>query len=204
MYIFILAAAALVLAAVLRRSQASGGAGDAPEAISPEEEADRRLRCALAEEARMAAELAESIRALEGLMAHPELGGPGFLTVQFPAESAVATAQYPNIREALYRLLAGREPDRDELREAGVPEALLSRDPVFETESGGVVTVSVEAGGVPPALAESLNSRRERRAALELLAEALAGECPQFSVRAFGPDLLLSPKRGEQATSTDG
>ena len=206
MYLFILAAAALALAAVLWCTQASDGVKDVPEMLSPEEETDSRLRRFLAQDPHMAEELGGTIRALGELMAHPELGGPGFLMVHFPAESgyALVTAQYPNIRETLYRRLVRREPDRDGLREAGVSEALLSREPIFETESGGVVTLSVQVGGIPPAFAESLNSRRERRIALEVLAEALAGECPQFSIRTFGSDLLLSPEPGGGTTSRDG
>ena len=150
--------------------------------------------------------LAEAIRALEAVMAHPELGGPGFLLVQFPPAAmegcALVTAQYPNIREGLYRRIVRQELDG--LAGAGIPEELLAREPAFETESGGVVLISVQVSGVALELAESFRDRRERNAALGILEELLAERFPAFSVRIFGTDLLLSPIREQAATSIDG
>ena len=202
---FILAAAALILAAVLWYSQALGGTEDPPPP-PPELSMDQRLRQLLTEDPRLIDALTEAIRALEAVMAHPELGGPGFLLVQFPSAAAdgraLVTAQYPNIREGLYRRIVRQE--LDDLAGAGMPGELLALDPAFETESGGVVLVSVQAGGVPQELADSFRDRRERNAALDILAELLEERVPAFSVRIFGTDLLLSPVREQTATSIDG
>ena len=203
MYLFILAAAALTLAVILWYNQASGAAEAPPPA---ERDPGQRLRNVLSEDPRLVKEAAAAIRALEALMAHPELGGPGFLTVQFPHQApaggtAIVTAQYPNIREELYRRIVRRELRREELAAAGVPEALLSMHPEFETESGGVVMITVETGVIPPELAECLNGRKERSLALEAVGALLRAELPELSVRALGTDLLLSPVRdlGENA-----
>lgn len=205
MHLFLLAAAALVLAAVLWYRQASGAAAAARQ---PETDPASRLRQALAQDPGPADLLAAAARALETVMAHPSLGGPGFLLIQFPTEGgAVVTAQYPNIREGLYRRIIRQELDRDALAAAGVPEALLSLEPDFEAESGGMVLLSVGVEAVPPVFAESLRSRRERALALDLLAQALEVRLPRFSVRPFGADLLLSPDResvGAGTTSTGG
>lgn len=196
MHLFILAAATLALAAVLWYTQASSTAKNVP---PPEVDAAQILRRTLAEDPRMVDALAEAVRGLENLMAHPELGGPGFLLIQFPMEadgaSAVVTAQYPNIREGLYRRVVRQELERDDLAAAGMMEALLAQKPDFETESGGVVMVSLKTGEVPPELTACLNSRRERGIALGIVAEHLEEHIPGFSVRVFGTDLLLSPIR---------
>lgn len=197
MYLFILAAAALTLAVILWYNQASGAAAALPPA---EKDPGQRLRNALSKNPCFIKAAAGAVRALEALMAHPELGGPGFLTVQFPRQApaggtAIVTAQYPNIREGLYRRIVRRELRREELAAAGVPEALLSMHPEFETESGGIVMVTAEAGVIPPELAECLNSRRERSLALEAVGKLLRTELPELSVRALGTDLLLSPVR---------
>lgn len=191
MYIFFLAAAALALAAVLWYHQVSGTAEDIPPL---EESTDQRLHRVIAEDPYLADALIEAVQALESVMAHPELGGPGFLLIQFPAApeagGAVITAQYPNIREGLYRRVVRQE--LDDLAAAGMPEALLSLKPSFETESGGVVLLTVRAGELPPEFAESLRGHRERGIALAVLAEVLKAKLPQFSIRTFGSGLLLS------------
>ena len=58
--------------------------------------------------------LGKAADALAELMKHPELGGPGFITVRFSLTeasggAAVVTAQYPNIREVLYRRILRQE-----------------------------------------------------------------------------------------------
>lgn len=201
MLLFLLAMVVLALAAVLWHTQAS----DAEKPILPPEDAGLRLRKALAANPRKMEALAAAIRALAAVMAHPELGGPGFLMVQFPSQAAaVVTVQYPNIREELYRRIVRQELARDELAAAGVPEDLLDQGPGFETESGGVVLISVQAGEPLPELSESLNSRKDRNAALNVFAELLEERFPEFSVRIFGTDLLLTPiheKQNEAVTS---
>ena len=76
-----------------------------------------------------------------------------------------------------------------------MPEALLALSPGFETESGGMVLVSVQAAGLDPALAERMAGCRERQETLEELAEGLGRRCPELSVRRLGGELLLSPVR---------
>ena len=200
MPIFILAAIALLLAAVLWYTQASGPT----EKPLPEENPDQRLQRTLAEESRMADALTEAVRALDALMSHPALGGPGFLLVQFlPQEGcALVTAQYPNIREALYRRIVRQEADREALVAEGVPGALLAMDPDFEAESSGMILVSVRVREVPSAFAESLENCRERNAALSILAQVLEARLPRFSARIFGAELLLSPEREGAVIST--
>lgn len=195
----ILGAVLLTAAAVLWYAQAFGGrvpplrrpdAGEGDAALRPQPEA---APAGLEE-------LAGAVRELEAVMAHPELGGPGFLTVRFAQDAGgqtltVATAQYPNIRETLYRLALRQPPDPAALAEAGVPEALLALSPVFETDSGGVVLISVSGEGwaaVPPAA-----GRRERLEALETLSELLEQRFPELEVRPFGTELLLTPVREE-------
>ncbi len=204
MHIYFLAAAAILLAAILWYRQAFGTSEKTPPP-PPEEHAEQRLRRILAGDSGVVSGMADAIRTLESVMEHPELGGPGFLMIQFPPPDsghAVITAQYPNIREDLYRRIVRQELDGGDLIAAGVPAALLSLNPSFETESGGIVLLSVQVGGIPAAFAESLRSRRERSIALGVLTEALAAKLPQLSIRIFGADILLSPDRA--ATSIDG
>lgn len=204
MFIFVLAAAALILAAVLWYNQASGTTKEVPQ---PPLEADTEqlLRQTLARQPSMVEALAEAIRALEAVMAHPELGGPGFLLVQFPPApdcgNAVVMAQYPNIREGLYRRIVRQELYKENLAAAGIPEALLAQKPFFETESGGVVLISVQVNEVLPEFAKCLHTRRERSIALGILAEALGARLPLYSTRIFGADLLLSPDREHMEAS---
>lgn len=191
MLFYVLAAAALALAALLWYVQAARAAGEALTPALPPEPPE--IPPALAEA------VGDAVEALAAVMAHPKLGGPGFLLVCFPSrEGAVTvTAQYPNIREGLYRRIVRRELEPAELTAAGVPEALFSMSPVFETESGGVVVLSLQTGVLPPALARALDCRRERGILLDQLARALGERLPGFSVRPFGADLLLSPEREE-------
>ena len=196
MLFFVLAAIVLTMAAVLWYTQAQSPSEEVPPPL--EKAADRTLRQLLEQDPHIADPLAEAVLALETAMAHPQLGGPGFLLIQFPTPDsgeAVVTAQYPNIRESLYRRIVRQELERDSLSAAGMPESLLSLEPSFEAESGGVVILSVRVKEIPAVLAENLCSCGERTLALESLAEALEAELPQFSVRPFGPDLLLSPAR---------
>ena len=142
--------------------------------------------------------LAGAVEALRAVMDHPQLGGPGFLSVQFPALAggrADVSAQFPNISEALYRRVVRRELDRAALLADGVPEALFAYNPEFSTESGGVVLLTAEVCGLEAELAEALASRRDRAGALAALSEALERRCPGLSVRPLGAELLLTPVR---------
>lgn len=142
--------------------------------------------------------LAGAVEALRAVMDHPQLGGPGFLSVQFPALAggrADVSAQFPNISEALYRRVVRRELDRAALLADGVPEALFAYNPEFSTESGGVVLLTAEVCGLESELAEALASRRDRTGALAALSEALERRCPGLSVRPLGAELLLTPVR---------
>lgn len=200
MHFFFLAAGLLAAAAVvLWCTQAFGRGGDgAADAGEAEEKVPELSREGI--EA-----LGTAVDALAELMAHPALGGPGFITVRFPPPlaadgTAVAAVQYPNIREALYRRILRQELAPEDLRAEGVPEALLALAPCFETESGGMVLVSVRVPGLDPALAECMAGHRGRQEALGALAEGLRRQCPGLSVRRVGGELLLSPVReGERA-----
>lgn len=194
---FILGAVFLMAAAVLWYTQAFGGR--VPPPVRPDAgEVEAALRGQPETAPASLEELAGAVRALEAVMAHPELGGPGFLTVRFTQDAGgqaltVVTAQYPNIRETLYRLALRQPPDPAALAEAGVPEALLALSPVFETDSGGVVLISVSGEGwaaVPP-----MAGRRERLEALETLSERLEQRFPELEVRPFGAELLMTPVR---------
>ena len=199
MHWFFLAALALAAAAFLWYIQvASGGRNTAAQpSAAPESEAFRQwLDRPDVQEA-----LEQAVEVLLELMAHPRLGGPGFLTLRLPqpGEDGLVTvsAQYPNIRETMYNLVIRQELDPETLLKAGAPERLPLLSPEFETESGGVVLVSLKTGGVPPELTACLNSRKERGSALGIVAEHLGERFPEFSVRVFGTELLLSPIRGK-------
>ena len=115
MHLFFLAAGALLLAVLLLTYLTAARRRPEPRAIR-----DPGLSHQEADQA--AALLGEALDPLGELMAHPDLGGPGFLTVQFPAgERPAASAQYPNINEGLYRRAVRRELDRQELLAAGAP-----------------------------------------------------------------------------------
>ncbi len=140
-----------------------------------------------------AAETAELAGLLLAVMDHPQLGGPGFLTVRLTAPAPEVTAQFPNINETLYRRIVRGELEREELIQAGVPAALLDRGPSFETESGGMVLLSVPGPRLAPDLAAALESRSGRQRTLGDLSAALGRRCPALAVRSVGGDLLLSP-----------
>lgn len=189
---FILAALALTAATALWYLQAAGG--DPP--ASPPEEEGEAFRRWLDAPGNLA-EMERAVDALTGLMAHPELGGPGFLTVRLPqpGEDGCLTmaAQYPNIREVLYRRIVRRELHRDGLLEAGMAETLLALAPAFETDSGGVVVVTLRTAAMEPELVNRLSGRRERQAALEQMAVHFSRRFPALEVRPFGVELLLAP-----------
>lgn len=191
-HFFFLAAGVLAAAAAILWAAQASGRRDGGEA------AERELRLDGIEALGAAAE------ALAELMEHPALGGPGFITVRFPPPlaadgTAEAAAQYPNIREALYRRVLRQELETEELRAEGAPEALLALEPCFETESGGMVLVTVRVAGLDPALAERMSGHRGRQEALGALAEGLRERCPGLSVRCVGGELLLAPAREGKA-----
>jgi len=194
MQLLLLAAAATVLAGMVWRVWADGKTKRPPR---KEKEAPS-LR---PEDADAAAErLGEVVDALREVMEHPQLGGPGSLTIEFPlyaGNAPVVTAQFPNINEALYRRAVRQELEREDLIAAGVPERLFAHNPTFSAESGGMVLVSAEAGALTEELGRRLAERRERDEALGALAAALRRRYPEMSVRSFGADLLLSPVREE-------
>ncbi len=95
---------------------------------------------------------------------------------------------YGAVAEWMYRDVAGI-----------APEALLALDPCFETESGGMVLVTVRVAGLDPALAERMSGHRGRQEALGALAEGLRKRCPGLSVRCVGGELLLAPVREGKA-----
>lgn len=189
MHLFFLAAGVLLLAALLLTYLAAARRRPEPRPLrAPElspQAADRAAEL-----------LGKALDPLAQLMAHPDLGGPGFLTVQFPAgEDPAVSAQYPNINEVLYRRTVRRELDRQELLAAGVPEALLRLDPEFAAEGGGVVQAAVRVPRPLPAVEEGVASRTARDRTLALLTAALERRYPDMSVRRLGMDLLLTPRR---------
>lgn len=196
MYVFFLAAILLTLAAVLLYAGGTGRTQKEPGAgADAAGGALERL-----EDSGTPEMLGKAVEELLAVMDHPELGGPGFLSIQFPPGSLpTVSAQFPNINEALYRRVVRQELDRGELAAAGVPEALLERSPVFAAESGGMVLLSVEIRDVEPGLLELLSSRRDRADALAALAAALGRRFPGLSVRCLGADLLLTPLAREKA-----
>lgn len=193
MQFFILAAAAVALAGMAWQAWAVNRTHQ-----PPQEEDIPALR---PEDAAAAAErLGEVVNALRAVMDHPQLGGPGSLTIQFPQQLyagcfPTVTAQFPNINEALYRRAVRQELGQEELMAAGVPERLFQHNPTFSAESGGVVLVCAEVYGLAPALEKQMADRQGRSQALAALAEALRQRYPEMSVRGFGADLLLSPVR---------
>ena len=141
-----------------------------------------------------ASDITVLLDALRELMAHPDLGGPGFLTVQFPLSgrgTAEVSAQYPNIRETLYRSIVRRTPDADAPDADGIPAVLLDRRAVFTPESGGMVLITAETV-LPGTLPENW---RGRQVLLRELARVLGERYPDLTVRVIGGDLLLTPVR---------
>lgn len=193
MHLFFLAAGVLLLGAFLVTWAVKGRDRQAP---PPPAEARQGLSCQEAD--RAAAALGEALEPLRTLMAHPDLGGPGFFTVQFPTgERPAVSAQYPNINEALYRRAVRQDLDREELLAAGVPEELLALDPEFTAEGGGVVLAAVAVPRLDPAVTALAAGRGTRDRALSGLAEALERRYPDLSVRRLGADLLLTPQGRE-------
>ena len=191
MHLLFLAAGALLLAVLLLTYLTAARRRPEPRAIR-----DPGLSPQEADQA--AALLGEALDPLGELMAHPDLGGPGCLTVQFPAGARpAASAQYPNINEGLYRRAVRRELDRQELLAAGVPAELLRLDPEFTAEGGGVVQAAVRVPRPLPAVEAGVASRTARDRTLALLAAALERRYPDMSVRRLGMDLLLTPIRRE-------
>jgi hypothetical protein len=181
---FLLAALLLLIAALLWRSQAVSPtvpplAQPSPPVISPG----------------LLDALCAAAASLQELMAHPLLGGPGFLSLRFPPEGgATVTAQYPNIREALYRRVVRRELSPEHLLAEGFPASLLTLSPEFETESGGIILLTVTVP-LDPGLAQSITNLRQRQAVLHDLSDHLRNRFPELSVRCAGGELLLSPVR---------
>ena len=139
--------------------------------------------------------LTAAVAALQSLMSHPALGGPGFLTVRFSDGHITVSAQYPNIQEALYRRVVRQELSPPDLLSEGFPEKLLQLSPEFETESGGMVLLTVQISAPDPALLHALTSRRARQTVLNILAAELRPRFPDLSIRALGGELLLTPLR---------
>ena len=131
------------------------------------------------------ASLLTAIDSLARLMKDPVLGGPGFLTVQL-------TCQYPNISEVLCR--AACRGGAEELLAAGVPADLLDRGLRWETESGTVVLLTLDAAVVSGELAARLAQLHSRNEVLRSLAEELSRRCKGFSVRPLAGYLLLTPE----------
>ena len=197
MHWFFLAALALAMAAALWYMQAAPGSREAAAQTPAAGEGEAFLQwldCPGVQET-----LEQAVEVLLELMAHRSLGGPGFLTLRLPQPgedgSVTISAQYPNIREAMYGLVVRRELDRETLLRAGLPERLAALSPVFETESGGVVVVSIPAGSMEQEVVSCISGRGERQAALRLLAERLERRFPDLEVRPFGSELLLTPVR---------
>ena len=197
MHWFFLAALALAAAAVLRYMQAAAGCREA--AAQPPAAGEGEAFRQWLDRPGVQEILERAVEVLLELMAHPKLGGPGFLTLRLPQPgedgAVTVSAQYPNIREALYGLVVRRALDREALRRAGLPERLAVLSPVFETESGGVVVVTIPAGSMEQDVVSRISGRGERQAALRLLAERLERRFPGLEVRPFGSELLLTPVR---------
>ena len=181
MLYILLAALLLLIAALLRRSQtaptAARPAPPKPPALS-EQTVDS---------------LCAAVSALQALMGHPRLGGPGFLTLRLlPDGAAAAAAQYPNIHEVLYRRIVRRELSPEELLAEGFPPSLLALAPDFETESGGTVLLTAHVP-LDPGAAWAAADFRQRQMVLNILAERLRERFPSLFVRCVGGELLLSP-----------
>jgi len=168
------------------------------DAISPQ-----TLRDGMGELRQLLAEshLVEGLSAVvDGLcvvMEHPQLGGPGFLSVQFPLAGCGGpeiSALYPNIQETLYRKIVRGELDREDLIRAGVPTVLFGYGVEFETESGGMVRVTALAGELPGELERRMRDHRGRTGILQILEEELGRKYPDWMVRAYGGELLITPK----------
>lgn len=140
--------------------------------------------------------LAETVEALLAVMDHPRLGGPGFLAVQLPRRGEeppclTVTAQFPNIREALYRRVAQNDLDPAALAAEGVPQVLFDHRPAFSADSGGMVLLTACACPFP----DEEQDLQQRTQLLRFLAQDLQERFPQLTVRPLGGELLLSRER---------
>ena len=140
--------------------------------------------------------LAETVEALLAVMDHPQLGGPGFLAVQLPRQGEehpclTVTAQFPNIREALYRRAAQNDLDPAALAAAGVPQALFAHRPAFSAGSGGMVLLTACACPFP----DEPQDLQRRAWLLRFLAQDLRERFPQLTVRPLGGEILLTRER---------
>ena len=140
--------------------------------------------------------LAETVEALLAVMDHPQLGGPGFLAVQLPRYGGgrpclTVTAQFPNIREALYRRTAQNDLDPAALTAAGVPQVLFEHQPAFSAGTGGMVLLTACACPFP----DEPQDLQQRTRLLHFLAQDLQERFPQLTVRPLGGELLLSRER---------
>lgn len=178
---FLLPALLLLLAAFLWYTQAHSPAPAPPTDGPAKSEPD----------AHIVDSLAGAVAALQELMEHPALGGPGFLTVRFCDGCAAVTVQYPNIRETLYQHAVRQEVSPADLLPEGFPETLLGLSPEFEAESGGMVLVTVTV----PGLTQDVSSRRSRQTLLNALAAELRPRFPGLSIRVLGGELILAPTR---------
>lgn len=128
-----------------------------------------------------AAALEPALAGLLAVMDHPELGGPGFLSVRFPRPGeAEASCRFPSLQGTLYSLA-----DRRTLEDIGVYRGLLDLGVTVEAEGGGVTALTVLCP-VPP-LPEGTQVR-----ALWALAEALGRRFPGCTASLAGREIFLS------------
>jgi len=189
MHLFVLLSAILlILAVLLWYTQARTREENPPQtAVS--------TSAALRPDAGTVEALSGAVAAMQALLQHPALGGPGFLTVRFLQRAVAVTAQYPNIQEVLYRRVIRQELTPPDLLAVGFPESLLKLSPEFEFESGGMVLVTVRIFDPDPALFQALTNHRTRQTVLHNLALELGRQCPGLSIRLLGGELILTPIR---------
>ena len=133
-----------------------------------------------------AAALEPAPAGLLAVMDHPDLGGPGFLSVRFPRPGeAEASCRFPSLQGTLYGLADRGEADRRTLEDVGVPRGLLDLGVTVEAEGGGVTALTVLCP-VPP-LPEGTQVR-----ALWALAEALGRRFPGCTASLAGREIFLS------------
>lgn len=137
--------------------------------------------------------LLTAIDSLTRLMADPKLGGPGFLTVQI-GERITVSCQYPNISETLYQAaLRGTAADL-------LPSELLNRGLRWETESGAVVILTLDAAPAGAELSARLAQLHSRNKAVRTLAEYLSSHYQNFTVRPLAGYILLTPNAASTET----
>lgn len=140
--------------------------------------------------------LGSAVDLLLAVMANPDLGGPGYLTIQLSAgRPPVAAAQYPNITGILHHRILRRDLSPASLTAAGFPAPLLAYHPNFTAESGSMVLISVSLQELPLELTRALESREGQERVLTALAEALGRRYPALGIRGLGGELLLTPVR---------